>query len=607
MKKLCTLFLLFFAFVLKSQAQEIELPLGYNPVLVKAHKNNPHARIMAPGDTLEIPFVDDFARNSYYPDGRKWMDNTVFINRDLPYNPPTLGVATFDGLKNDGTPYSYFQQSGYCDSLTSRPFRLGAFVPSDNIYVSFYYQMKGRGDTPESGDSLILEFRAPFDTVSEWRRAWTRSGMNSTNLDSSFKYVSVKIADTAYMKDGFQFRFRNYGGQYGNLDHWHIDYVMVDRKTNPNDSTVLDVAFVYPLKSMLNDYSAVPWYHYKLNQIGTKANLYNRIRNLDDTTQSSSFNAEIYDQNWGLLHTVRANSSKITGSLSTDSVTFDIPASPFPTSTAGDFAQFMLLGRLAGNNASANDSVLYVQRFYDYYAYDDGTAEAGYGVLTQGAQVAYKFYSINPSGDILKAVQIYFSYMYNDVRERNIKLMVWGDAAGKPGAVLYSQSFFVQPEYDGLTDFHIYDISEGNVSVSGTFYVGFMQESSDILNLGVDRNTNASAFMFYNSQGTWYNTQFTGSWMMRPMFGPRYPYGISESKPLIEEITVYPNPVYDRLYIQRSEHSESNVYHIADISGRNVAEGELDESSSVDVSSLSGGLYLIKVGNSSYRKFIVTK
>lgn len=588
--------------------QEILLPLGHNPVLLKKSKEDKASSLRtaaAAGDTLEIPFFDDFAQDSYFADGRKWVDNTVFINRDLPYSPPTLGVATFDGLKANGQPYSYAQQSGSCDTLTSRPLKLGSLLPSDNVYVSFYYQLKGRGDVPEPSDSLLLEFKAAYDTVKPWRRVWFMNGITSSNADTVFKYVSVKIADTAYFKDGFQFRFRNYGGQYGNLDHWHIDYVMVDRKTNPMDSTLLDVAFVSPLKSMLLDYTAVPWSHYKLNQISTRANLYDRIRNLDDTTQSSSFNAEIYDQNWSLLHTVRANSSKIIGSLSTDTVTFDIPTFPFPVAGGGDFAQFILLGRLAGNNAAANDSVMYVQRFYDYYAYDDGTAEAGYGITSPGAQVAYKFNSIHPSGDVLKAVQIYFSYMYNDVRERNFKILIWNDAGGKPGAVVYSQSFFVQPEYDGMTDFHIYDISEGNVSVSGTFYIGFLQESSDMLNLGIDRNTNASTQMFYTTTGTWYQTQFQGAWMMRPMFGPRYPYGIEEDRPAAEEMNVYPNPASDRLFIERTSVAGAE-YRIHDLSGRIIEQGVLSESN-IDVSDLTEGMYLLKVGNSSFKKFIVAR
>ena len=37
------------------------------------------------------------------------------------------------------------------------------------------------------------------------------------------------------------------------------------------------------------------------------------------------------------------------------------------------------------------DSMVYRQGFYNYYAYDDGTPEMGYGVVPSGAAFAVRF------------------------------------------------------------------------------------------------------------------------------------------------------------------------------------------------------------------------
>src|SRR4051794_25290576 len=74
----------------------------YNPAIrnyiAKNGKQSALRSQALPGDTLELPFNDDFSEPGIYPSPSRWMDNKVFINSDMPRVLPTVGAATFDGL-----------------------------------------------------------------------------------------------------------------------------------------------------------------------------------------------------------------------------------------------------------------------------------------------------------------------------------------------------------------------------------------------------------------------------------------------------------------------------------------------------------------------------
>lgn len=601
MRKISFIFFILFSTSLFSQ--EAEFPLGYNPVLIKASKNGTVQRSAASPDTLALPFHDDFSYEGIYPDQTKWQDFAVFINRSYSNTPPTLGVATFDGLNANGLPYTFGLQNGRTDSLTSKPINLSNLLASDSVYLSFYYQRKGKGDMPETTDSLILEYHPPADS-GVWKRVWFKTGLNSTNGDTAFKFENHRIIDPSYLQNGFQFRFRTYGGRYGNVDLWHIDYVYLNINRTKGDSAIKDVGFVHPVTSFLKDYESVPWSHYLASPVPLRTVMPEYVRNLESIPNIFEWGGDFYDKDGNVVLPVTSGNSQTINGKSVVKIDYNISGNPFPPNS-DDHAHFIFKGQINFNDDyPTNQTVNYVQRFYDYYAYDDGTAEAGYGVLTQGAQVAYRFNMLKQ--DTLKAVQMFFTYMVNDVRDKNMTLMVWADNNGKPGTVLFRQNYKVQPQYDGLTDFHIYDMSEANLVLSGTFYIGWEQETNDILNIGVDKSRSSASNMFYTTTGNWYSTQFSGSWMIRPMFGKRYPYAVSETIPAKQELNVYPNPVSDRLNMELSNTHSEYEFIICDISGREVKRG-IYSGESIDVSDLNSGLYLIRAGNSSFRKFVISR
>ena len=78
-----------------------------------------------------------------------------------------------------------------------------------------------------------------------------------------------------------------------------------------------------------------------------------------------------------------------------------------------------------------NDTLIYYQVFSNYFAFDDGTSEGGYGINGQGsrnAMVAYRFQSFQQ--DTLRAIRICFNDSYLEANKRAFDLMVWDDDNG---------------------------------------------------------------------------------------------------------------------------------------------------------------------------------
>ena len=100
--------------------QEVITPLKHNKALQNLFGQNYQRTAIV---NLDLPFVDDFSSNTAYPNQAKWLDNKVFVNNTFCLNPYSIGVATFDGLNEQGNPYnnSFANAQGGCDTLTSFP------------------------------------------------------------------------------------------------------------------------------------------------------------------------------------------------------------------------------------------------------------------------------------------------------------------------------------------------------------------------------------------------------------------------------------------------------------------------------------------------------
>ena len=269
-------------------------------------------------DTVWIespPYYQDSVRQFFMPisnPDKLWIDNHVYHNFRFGLNPRTLGVMTFDGLDSNGYPYAIgTTTTNYGDYLTSKPINLSGNVIADSIYMSFLYQSEGLGDVPESSDSLVLEFYSK--SQSQWFHIWSDSG----KVVSPFKLVHIPILNQNYFSDAFQFRFKNYGGLSGALDHFHLDMVSVN-STEYSDTVFSDFSFVYPLNSLIEKYTSVPWDHYKssLDNKMTDSlyiSLYNGSSDLENYLDGSVevFNAGISEGLYTLPGFIMAGGKKV--------------------------------------------------------------------------------------------------------------------------------------------------------------------------------------------------------------------------------------------------------------------------------------------------------
>lgn len=600
-------------------AQEVLYDLTSNSTLIKLSKNKQefNAKSSTVVKSLELPFIDDFSGYSIYPDSSKWTDNSVLINSTYAINPPSIGVATFDALNNNGNVYENANENVFeADQLTSQEINLNYPVNS-NIVFSFFYQPQGRGNEPEFNDSLTLEFKLP-GTVN-WNRVWKENGTGS----HPFKQVMIQIDDTSYLKDGFKFRFKNYvslniessPGMNANADHWHIDYVRIDKGRSVNDTVLRDICFVYPIESIIPQYESMPWNHFFGATFTEIPRMYFKYSNRDTALRKVICKFEFTD--------LIGNSPSYTDTSVRNSnieynelIEQDYKTDPSPDENffyyqdnGTDIGLFEIKAFLDIDEIydyPYNDTIYYYQKFSNYYAYDDGSPENGYGILSKNAKIAYQFEAKQEGA--LEAIQIYFNPSKDSYTNGIFfYLTVWDDIAGEPGDTLYQEIGTSVQYADSLDGYYEYKLTH-EIIVSGNFYIGLQQTTVDMLNIGYDINRNAKDKLFYNIDGTWKNTQFSGALMMRPVFGePDLP---KELKDKTKKVTVGPIPSNDiiNLWVDgKLLEPGSNVIIYNQYGQLLINTTQL--SNTMNISHLFPGIYIIKVintdGNIATGKFIV--
>jgi len=577
--------------------QEVITGLQTNRIILNAAKDR-HSRKASSALTLSLPFFDDFSAVGIFPDTSLWEDDFVFINNSYPVNQLTTGVATFDAIDNEGRLYeSAGSEISSADRLTSQPVNLG-YLPSDNIWLSFFVQPGGIGDPPEQSDSLTLNFYSPGND--KWYSVWNSEGGNV----SDFRLVMININDPKFLQDGFRFRFTNYvslsssasePSMAGNSDHWNLDYILLDANRSSADTVFRDVAFRYPTRSLLKTHEAIPWNQFNqvfLQEMGSFLPFH--YRNNDTITRNVTRFVEILDvyNNTGSFSFTAGAANAGPG----QDIDFDAGLVYTYNSTGSDSALFRIKSWLKTDtfDPKANDTVIYFQRFGNYFAFDDGSPEAGYGINGLGsrnAMVAYRFRSF--TDDTLRAVNICFNDSYLNANQRSFDLMVWDDNNGIPGNVLYSQEEALVKQGNSINGFNTYQIGV-SVPVEGIFYVGWKQRSETFLNAGLDLNTPHKGRQLYWINGSWNTSQAEGSLMIRPVTGAPLQTGISDIRPNdLSRLRFWPNPATLSITLpddpQRNQ--GSGELSFIDLKGNEVMR--LPYSSSVDISQLTKGFYII--------------
>jgi hypothetical protein len=593
--------------------------LQENAVLKKYLKNHPVSlKSTQTIKNLTLPFFDDFSTSSVIPDQSKWEDKDAFINNSYPVEPISIGVATLDAIDQNGNVYAINAIPTLSDHLTSRPIDLSAYAGTgDSLFISFFYQAGGQGDLPERTDSLTLEFYAA--NSNKWIHAWSIPG----DTLAPFKQVILPLPDSLF-QDGFQFRFSNYTsmsvndvtggkGALSNVDQWNLDYIQLDNKSRAAFRNLDDIAFVEPLQSTLILYQTIPWTHINNAQFNGKKSIITVVfRNAHDKVVNITRSYLVTNLNTGKT-TIPAEGGN--EDFPPDSVyernDYFNAGIINDGSPVGRFQIESYLGT-TNSEIKSNDTVRRIEEYSNYYAYDDGTAEYGFGITGESselAQLAYRFKLYKE--DTLSAVDIYFNktqFNYNSTLP--FRLCVWNNRNGEPDSLVYSTDTLYKPSSDvSLNQFKRYSLDTLMV-VKDTVYVGLIQIRNDFLNIGYDVNDNNKKNIFINTGGTWYNPSASikdGSLMIRPVFGknvftaiPRVP------EPEKNSFIFYPNPASDHISIEIPPDIVDTDWQISiyDISGRSVKKYARFETY-INLTDLNDGIYFIRFTNSGKRQ--VTK
>ena len=570
-------------------------------------------------DTLSLPFFDDFSYAGPYPAAANWLDRQAFVNNTLAKYPPSVGMATLDGLDRSGSPYFNL---GSADKLTSKYIDLDN--PAGFVYLKFFAAPKGYGLYPNEPDSLIVEFRKPDG---KWEQVATYGGLlDDIPIDSvpPFTFYSIQIDDEYFYK-GFQFRFRNFVSPVGIYDLWHVDYVFLNDQEGPGD-TFDDIAFAATPPSFLKNYTSMPWWHFEdfvdqeLNEAPLESQFYNHFSTIITITDSDiTLREKITD------YTFSGSDNVVDGPDA------NIPPKE-PVTRTKALQGSTLLGyklqmetgfpgaqevdlemeyRLTVNSQQAlffrNDTVRNHNRFSDYFAYDDGTAERF--IFFQNPQavnpvLAVKFHA--NVADSLRGVQFHFPHVNGDAEKQLFNLYVWLDSLDTEPVYeyIFKSPLYADSKFDTLQGFTTYklrnilnELTPVGLPANTDFFIGFQQAT--ITNFGIpigfDINNDYHENVWYDLGLGWqpFSADFKGAPMIRAIVGTETPIDtdveeLSQSQAL--QIRIYPNPSMGQVQVEGAEAGAE--YTLLNTMGQALQRGPLNNGQ-IDLGQLPNGLYLL--------------
>lgn len=558
-----------------------------------------NARILADTTPLVLPFWEDFSQSGFNdagkrvlsPDTSKWTvdSENVRINFGAAIQPPTLGVATFDGIDANGQPYPLGSNiSALTDALTSRTINLQDENPGNNLVFNFFWQFQGNGEPPELQDSIRLQF---FAADSTWVSVWNQRGGDGNRTAFTNNQVSIDVENPDFFHRHFRFRFQSFGNR-GNVDNWHIDYIFFDAGGKTN---FVDRAFASLPGSVFAPYTAVPSRLFSSDPGAfTDSSAVASLYNLDIAPEPINYWVDLRNAQTGtLLQRVDERvvlPGTIGGRQRRDVVSSSVNPSgllPLASDSLVITTEFyvqtgdgLLIDNINGNDTLFNESVDFRVNdttrsqvvLQDYIAYDDGTAETGLEVV--GSRIVNQF-SV-PEEARLTDIDIHFPAVLPSQAGTRINLIVLSELFGgtdndnRPEQVLRVQEAIVQLQ-EGTNTFTRFPLNNA-VQVSGEFYVGYEVINSDALTtLGFDKNTstNTRTFFSFGNNGEWgINDSFTGTAMIRPVFRIQDSTVLSTglSPATNDNILVYPNPSEGRFTIQ----GNAQLLEVYNLTGQRV-------------------------------------
>jgi hypothetical protein len=579
---------------------QVVQPLGAEP---------PHA-LITPAATqrptaLTLPFFDDFSRQQEgTPDGQRWETaGGTLVNNRFPRRPISRNVATLDGLDAQGNPRGGVSQLGDADVLTSQPIDLSGQTTASNLFLSFFWQAGTVTGPPAASGTRPVALYVDFkDADNQWQQVWQlRSPADTTN----FRFKALPVNQVAFLHPNFQFRFRVSGYLYNNRDAWSVDYVRLDRNRTATDSAFRDIALSKPLPSALKRFSAMPVAQF--NQNG--------VQELNDRTATSMSNLDAGPAptpiSWeGYLDVVGGGSSRfLQGNRSLDAGLRQQPIIGSPRLATGSTTpvarqlrqRIVLLSNETNPLTLSNDTLTRVTDLTDYYAYDDGSAEATVSLppasTGPASYLALRFDLNRP--DQIRAIRLAPALI--TAAGRQITVNIWDDnGSGQPAATPKATKSYTLPATLPAGQTFIEIPFDSPIPVSGRFYAGYGQAATpQFIQFQVDLNNPAPANTFFiSSLGAWSpastatNYSPAGSLMLRPVTT-----GVVTATAAPAEVAaqyqLYPNPTADGQVQVQGRYARANVL---DAVGRVVWEQPAAEAGHPLLRlPLPTGLYLVRL------------
>ena len=572
-------------------------------------------------NTLNLPFWDDFSYSDTltYPKESLWQyGKSVFMNNGLGIKQPTKNIVTFDGVDSLGKPYNVNDvlAKGLADKLVSQPIQMNLVDPAlrGTVYLSFFYQVKGRGENPDLGDQLILSCK---NSDNKWESIYVIENNDALQPDVFYQAV-IPVTSDRFFHKAFQFRLQNFARLSGPYDTWNVDYIYLNTGRSVSDTPYPDRSVSSALNSLFVDYYAMPVRHFLKNTSG------NLKKPSLDLYNLKSGNLQPFDYSTEAKITTKignkVTSKKIILDVAQDPGTILVglqflkltlnkipPESAFDPS-ADSIGIKLKYGMSTKDNIPpeqngdynaakyspidfrTNDTIQANYTLASYYAYDDGSAEYGAGLNQSGSYLAFKFNLKSSQSETLTYVDIYFPE-FGDNTNQSLKLQIRSDLTDPTSTILYEQNINVKRTTQ--SKFVRYTLSP-SVVVTGAFYIGWKQLSSASIPVGLDKNTDNGDKIYYNTNGTWIqNVTVKGSMMVRAGFGKEAaPDPITGVETKSTHSPIYPNPSSGTCFLPAEA---ENVFAL-DFTGRKLETDvqQLNDKKSLRFLSPVSGLVIVR-------------
>lgn len=580
--------------------------------------SNRKERTLAVNDTLQLPFVENFVSMT---SDQNWQTNRgVYLNNHFATNQPSIGVATLDAIDGTGTPYFFSPDksaaAGIGDYIESKNINLSKVDTSDGIAFQFFWEQGTPKDLNRNpiwsrGERLRLYFK---DSLGVYKQIWPTTAQVNEIIalgKSDTFYLQNILVDPIYYHKAFQFKFEYYGIMSGNYAVFNVDNIYLDKgiATKVLGQTKFkspkDYAISLAPTNLLKNYTSIPATHFldadaNILKDTIVASVYS-IDTLFVTDQDSSFQVRNFKDKNVLF---AQNSIKEFYDLESGkpSKMYWVPDKTLLKAKMGSVfndTTVVLQTTVKINtpdSIAVTDSASSYLKFSNYYAYDDGTIEAGIGVRGVGEFVqAYDFIK----DDVLEGFYVYFPKYGLNLENTFIVFNIYSSLKNVDGKLqtiqLLAQNGVVEYNSDSisLNKFIYIPISNPININAGRYYFGISQNSENRVLLGLDYGNNRAKNIYYRLfTGPWTSFETEGGYgsvALRPAMTSKS-LGLINNDLGNKEIGLFPNPSSGRVYFDRKVENVK-IYSslgilIADLS----VQGE-----EMSTEYLQSGVYLLKI------------